>query len=109
MKVLKTLRIVVIVILVLVIALVVAFHFFGGRAMKIGVEVGATQALKVPVAVEQVNLSLLAGKAGVKNLVIDNPSGYQNEKMLEVGQAKVDLSVGSVLSETVRIGFSFVR
>jgi hypothetical protein len=103
MKVFKTLRIIGIVILVVIVGLVVAFHFFGGKAMKAGVEAGATQALKVPVAVEEVNLSILAGQAGVKNLIVDNPAGYQNEKMLEVGEAKVDLAVLSALSDTVII------
>jgi hypothetical protein len=109
MKVFKTLRIIGIVILVVILGLVVAFHFFGGKAMKAGVEAGATQALKVPVAVEEVNLSILAGQAGVKNLIVDNPAGYQNEKMLEVGEAKVDLAVLSVLSDTVRIEDIFLE
>ncbi|MCK4628238.1 MAG: AsmA family protein [Sedimentisphaerales bacterium] len=103
MKIAKTLRITGIVILTLILVLVIAFHLFGTKAIKIGIEVGATQALKVPVAVEDVSLSILAGKAGVKNLIIDNPSGYKNEKMLELGQARIDLDMGSVLSETIRI------
>ena len=103
MKVFKAFKIIVIIILVVVVALVVAFHLYGSKAMKMGVEVGATQALKVPVAVEEVNVSLLAGKAGIMNLIIDNPSGYQNEKMLELGEAKVDLDLRSAMSETVRI------
>ena len=103
MKIAKTLRITGIVILTLILVLVIAFHLFGTKAIKIGIEAGATHALKVPVAVEDVSLSILAGKAGIKNLIIDNPSGYKNEKMLELGQARVDLDMGSVLSETVRI------
>jgi len=103
MKIVKTLRIMGIILLILVIVLVIAFHLFGTKAIKIGIEAGATEALKVPVAVEDVNLSILAGKAGVKNLIIDNPSGYQNEKMLELGLAQVDLDMTSVLSETIRI------
>ncbi len=109
MKVFKTLRIIGIVILVVIVGLVVAFHFFGSKAMKAGVEMGATQAMKVPVAVEEVNLSILAGQAGVKNLIVDNPAGYQNKKMLEVGEAKVDLAVLSVLSDTVRIEDIFLE
>ena len=103
MKIAKTLRITGLVILTLILVLVIAFHLFGTKAIKIGIEVGATQALKVPVAVEDVSLSILTGKAGVKNLIIDNPSGYKNEKMLELGQARINLDMGSVLSETVRI------
>ena len=103
MKIAKTLRITGIVVLTLILVLIIAFHLFGTKAIKIGIEVGATEALKVPVAVEDVSLSILAGKAGIKNLIIDNPSGYKNEKMLELGQARVDLDMSSVLSETIRI------
>jgi len=103
MKIAKTLRITGIVVLTLILVLVIAFHLFGTKAIKIGIEAGATEALKVPVAVEDVSLSIMAGKAGIKNLIIDNPSGYKNEKMLELGEARVDLDMGSVLSDTVRI------
>jgi len=103
MKMVKTARIVGLVVLILIVVLAIAFHLFGTKAIKIGVEVGATKALKVPVALEDVSLSLLAGKAGLTNLIVDNPPGYQNEKMLELGNAQVDLDVGSVLSETVNI------
>ena len=109
MKAFKALRRVVIVVLVLIVVLAVVFHLFGSKAMKVGVEVGATKALRVPVAVGEVNLSVLAGKAGVKNLVIDNPSGYQNEKMLELGEAKIDLDVMSALSDTVEIEDIFLE
>ena len=103
MKIAKTLRITGIVLLVLIIVLIVAFNLFGTKAIKIGIEAGASQALNVPVAVEDVNLSVLAGKAGIKNLIIDNPPGYQNAKLLELGRAQVDLDVGSVLGDTITI------
>lgn len=103
MKTAKKLKTIVIVVVLLIVVLVGAFHLFGAKAIEVGVEVGATKALKVPVAVGGVNLSILAGKAGVNDLVVDNPSGYQNEKLLEMGTAHVDLDLGSALSETVII------
>ncbi|MBN1766552.1 MAG: hypothetical protein JW860_14955 [Sedimentisphaerales bacterium] len=103
MKIGKVLKVTGFVIVVIIVALVVAFYLFGSKAVRLGIEVGGTKALKVPVAVEAVDLSLLAGRAGVKNLVVDNPSGYQNEKMLELGEARVDLAMGTVLSDTIHI------
>lgn len=103
MKTAKKVRTILIVILLVIVLVIVGFHLYGGRAIAVGIEFGAGKALKVPVAVESVNLSILAGKAGVNNLVVDNPPGYQNEKMLELGNAQVDLDLGSVLSDTVKI------
>ena len=70
MKIMKKLRLILILVIVLVIILVVGFHLFGTKAMKMGIETGGKTALKVPVAVEDVSLSILAGKAGVTNLII---------------------------------------
>jgi len=103
MKIGEILRRAGVVVVIAIVVLVIVFHLFGAKAIKIGIEIGATKALKVPVTVEKVNLSPLAGKAGLKGLVVDNPPGYQNEKMLEVGLAQVDLQMSSVLSDPVTI------
>ena len=103
MKAIKAVKIVMFVIVVLIVGLAVLVGLFGKKAMKTGVEIGATKALKVPVTVEGTSLSILAGSAGVKNLVVANPPGYQNKTMLELGDARVDLELGSVLTDTVRI------
>ncbi|MCP4339683.1 MAG: hypothetical protein GY799_12530 [Desulfobulbaceae bacterium] len=103
MKLKKTLRIFGIIILLLILTVVVLFNLYGTKAIKIGIEKGATTALKVPVAVDGVNLSILSGKAGIKGLVIDNPKGYENRKLLEMGNAQVGLQIRSALSDTIII------
>lgn len=103
MKIIKILRITGMVVLILVVALVILFHLFGSKAIKIGIELGGTHALKVPVTVGDVSLSILAGKADVKNLIVDNPPGYHNPRLLELGNAQIDLDMRSVLSQTINI------
>lgn len=103
MKLKKTIKILVIILIVLILAVVILFKLFGNRAIKAGIEVAGTQALKVPVTVGGVGLSLLAGKAGIDDLVIANPEGYANPTMMEIGKGRVNLAVGSLMSDTVRI------
>ncbi len=102
-KSLKILRIVFIVCLVLVLCVVILVHLFAGRALKIGIETAGTSALRVGVRVDDVDLSILAGKIGFRNLVIDNPSGYKHEHLLVLNDIRISVNTRSLLSDTVHI------
>ena len=102
-KPLKVLRIVVIVILVLILVISIAIHLFAGAALKIGVEAGASKALNVGVTLGDADLSILAGKVELWDLVINNPPGYKHENLLELKKGKVDVDIGSLMSDTVKI------
>src|SRR4030042_2137664 len=91
------------VIAVLLIVVVIAINLFADKAVKMAIESAGTKALKVGVAVDSVNLSILAGKIGFQNLVIDNPPGYKNERLLELSRAKIAVETGSLLTDIVNI------
>jgi hypothetical protein len=91
------------VIAVLLIIVVIAINLFADSAVKMAIESAGTKALQVGVAVDSVNLSLLGGKIGFQNLVIDNPEGYKHERLLELGQAKISVQTGSLLTDIVNI------
>ena len=76
---------------------------FGDRALKLGIETAATKALNVGVSVEDVSLSILGGSVELEDLAISNPPGYQHEHLLVLGSAKVDVDIGSLMSDTVNI------
>jgi len=100
---LKIVYIVLLVIIVLVIVVVALVHLFGNQAVKAGIETAATKTLNVAVEVGDVDMSIMGGKLGLQNLVIDNPPGYQHEKLLELKSAKIEVDVWSLLSDTVKI------
>ena len=102
-KSLKILYTVLSVIAILLIIAVIAVNFFADSAVKMGIESAGTKALQVGVAVDNVDLSILGGKIGFQNLVIDNPPGYKNEKLLELGQAKIAVETGSLLTDIINI------
>lgn len=88
---------------VLIIGLVIFLQLFGGSVVKVGVEKGAASALNVGVTLEKASLSILAGSVELKGLVIDNPEGYQHKHLLELGRAKVDIGITSLMTDTVKI------
>ncbi len=102
-KPLKILRIVLIVIVVSIIVAVIAINLFVERALKMGVEIAATKTLNVGVSVGDIDLSILRGKVGISDLLIDNPPGYQHKRLLELKNGQVQVSIKSLLSDTVNI------
>ncbi len=99
----KVLKSIIIIVLVLVILVVMLIHLFGDHALKAGVETAATKALGVNVTIGDLSLSLLRGKLELRDLVIDNPPGYQHPELLNFGKAHINVSVTSLLSDTVEI------
>jgi len=99
----KVLLGIVIGIVILIIAVVVLVNLFADCAVKIGIETAATKALNVGVSVDNVKLSIMAGKLALENLVINNPPGYQYDKLLQLQNAKIEVDIRSLLSDTVNI------
>jgi hypothetical protein len=99
----KVLKSIIIIVLVLVILVVMLIHLFGDRALKAGIETAATKTLGVNVTIGDLSLSLLRGKLELRDLVIDNPPGYQHPELLNIGRAYIDVTVTSLLSDTVKI------
>jgi uncharacterized protein involved in outer membrane biogenesis len=90
-------------VVILLAIVVVLINLFADRAVKIGIETAATKALNVGVSVDDVKLSIMAGKLTLGNLVINNPPGYQYDKLLQLQNAKIAVDIRSLLSDTVNI------
>ena len=90
-------------ILVVLIVLILVINFYGGAIVKKGIETAVPPILGVPVTVEDVSFRLLAGKIGIKNLVIGNPEGFKSDYLFKLGTLKVSLNMKSLLSDTILI------
>lgn len=99
----KILRIVLLAIVALIVCIVVVIHFFGNSLLKTGIETAASKTLNVGVTINDMDFSILGAKVGFQGLVIDNPPGYKHEKLLEVGNARIAVSIGSLLKDTINI------
>jgi len=88
---------------ILLAVLSAAFFLVGTTLIKSSVEKAASDALGVPVTIKGIDLSILQGHIGIKGLIVKNPPGYANETLLELGEAVVNLNIGSLISNTVKI------
>jgi hypothetical protein len=102
-KLFKLLYFVLAAILVIALVVVIAVGLFANRALKMAVETAGTKALNVGVTVGKVDLSILSGTLGLENLMINNPPGYQHEKLLELSQVNISVDTRSLLSDVVNI------
>ncbi|MFH1370701.1 MAG: hypothetical protein ABII09_05390 [Planctomycetota bacterium] len=90
-------------VVILLIVLVVAFFLVGNSLIKKGIEAAATKTLGVPVTVKDIDLSILKGQVRIQGLVVENPPGYANKNLLELGEGVVNLDIGSLMSDPVKI------
>lgn len=99
----KTVCITLAAVLVLIIIVLTAINLFADLALKMGIESAASRALNVGVSVGDVELSILGGKVNIENLRINNPPGYQHDKLLELKRAGVKIEVSSLLGNVVNV------
>jgi AsmA family len=90
-------------IVVILLVLIIGFSLFGAGMIKAVVEKTASSTLGVPVTVKSIGLSILSGKVEIKGLVVNNPPGYANPTLLELGDGVVNLDIGSLMSNTIKI------
>lgn len=77
--------------------------FFLDGIVKQGIETVGTQTAGVEVKLDDVGLSLLSGKSGLRGFQVANPRGYRAPHAVKVGQALVVLKPLSVFSDRVVI------
>lgn len=99
----KILFIVLSAIVILIVIVVLAVSLFANQALAVAIESAGAKALNVGVSVGEVDLSILRGRLDIRNLVIDNPPGYQHETLLELSEGHVTVDTRSLLSDVVNI------
>ena len=95
-------------IVVIILAVFLVLHIVKNTTVKVLAQSAMTGVMHVPVNIGSLNLSLLASKIDIKNMRIQNPSGYKERVMVDLRQIKVDfnpwrLPKGEVHFEEVRI------
>ena len=108
----KKIKIILGILVVLFVLFVIAVLIVGahlGDIVKAGMEVAGPKVTQTTLTVDAVNISLLGGSAGVKNLVLGNPDGYKAPQSLVLSNAAVSLVPGSVLSDKIVIHSVEVR
>ena len=102
----KLLKIIVGIFIFLLVLLVVAGLIIGthlGQIVKAAMETVGPKVTQTTLTVGSVDVSLIGGSAGVKDLVLGNPEGFKALQSVSVGNAAVSLVPGSVLSQKIVI------
>ncbi len=99
----KVLKLTVLSVIVLLVVLGAAFCFFSGHILKAGVETAVTKALGVGAHIDEAALSIIKGTVEIKGLTVNNPAGYTYKNLLELGDGRIAVKVGSLLGNTVHI------
>jgi uncharacterized protein involved in outer membrane biogenesis len=88
---------------VLIVIAALAVSLFANQALAAGIESAGAKALNVGVSVGEVDLSILRGTLGIRNLIIDNPPGYKHDTLLELREGRITVDTRSLLSDIVNI------
>lgn len=95
-------RLAIVGVVLVVVALVAAFLSLNTLVKK-GVETVGPQIVKVDIKLASANISPFSGSGQLTGLVVGNPPGYKSESAIKVGDIKVAVAVGSLLSDTITI------
>jgi len=99
----KVIETVVLVIVIVVALLLLGFELFGEHIIKGGIETAGKKALGVGVAIDDLDLSLYKGRVSLKGLAVDNPAGYEQKYLLQMGKGQVQTHLKSLMSDKVEI------
>jgi hypothetical protein len=97
----RVLKIVAIVALVVVLAAAVAIGLGLNHITRKAVEAAGSYALGVPTTLEKADISLWGGHVGFVGLRVADPQGFESPHFVQLRQVTVEVSVGSLLGDTV--------
>ena len=98
----KLIKFLIFLLILVVIAGGVAYFYVDSIAEK-AIERGGEMALGVPTELDKVHVSLWGGEASLRGLRVANPAGFQERTFLNLGQGEAAVSIGSLMSDTVRL------
>ena len=88
---------------VLFLAAIFAFLSYLDGIVRSGIERGATHALGVETNVASAAIKLLSGSFRLQGLEVANPPGFENPYFLRLGDARLDLDMGTLRESIVRV------
>ncbi|HXG48436.1 MAG TPA: hypothetical protein VNO52_12480, partial [Methylomirabilota bacterium] len=101
-------RIVFAVVVLLGLAIVGVFVFLNDIVKK-AVETAGPPLTKTEVKLASSKISPLSGSGHLQGLFIGNPEGFKTEFAIKMGEMKVDVDVGSLLSDTIVVEQIFIE
>lgn len=91
------------VLLALLVIVVIAAGFYLDSIARTAIEEGGTYALGVDTTLEKADVGLTSGRFAMNGLAVTNPDGFEEPRFFTLGDAEVELSLGSLLDDTIHI------
>jgi hypothetical protein len=82
-----------------VVALILSINWVARR----GIEAGASSALGVPTTLNAARVGIFSGTFGLSGLNVANPPGFDGPTFLGLGRGDVEVSLGSLFSDTITV------
>ncbi len=95
--------------ILVILAVVVIVGIFLDNLVKAGMENIGPKVTQTTLTVGSVHIGILTGTAGVNNLVLGNPEGYNSPNAISVGKTAVSIAPASVLADKIVIKSIEVR
>jgi uncharacterized protein involved in outer membrane biogenesis len=86
---------------ILVVLLVIGVFMFLNDIVKKGVETVGPKLTKTDVRLASSQISPLSGSGRMTGFLVGNPEGYKTDSAIKIGDVKVDVDVGTLLSDTI--------
>jgi len=88
--------------LVVVVVFAAAF-FYLDSIVKTGIEAEGSDVLGTSVSVSSVSISPLSGSGTIRGLTIENPEGFTEDNIIQLGEVTVSLNLSSLLGDIIEI------
>ncbi len=104
-------KVIIVLVALLVVALggVVALALSIDSGVETAVEEGGSHALKVPVTLDEADVSLTGGRASLKGFAVANPEGFGTEKAISLGEITTEIKLSSLTSEVIEVPEIVIR
>lgn len=94
---------------VLVATSITGVIFYIDRITRTAIEVSSTYALGLDTSLESARIGLLSGSFRLTGLEVANPPGFENPRFLRLGEAQLDLDMGTLQQPTVIVQLFAIR
>ncbi|MBP5673233.1 MAG: AsmA family protein [Lentisphaeria bacterium] len=98
----KALKIIGIILVILIVVLFIAVMNIGS-IVKTGINTVVPQVTKCEAHVDDVSFNVFSGKFEIKDLVINNPEGYNTDHAFSLGHIFVKVKMGTLFSDIIEI------
>ena len=85
------------------VAIILVVGIFSQSLLKKAITTVGPAVLQVPVELESIEFNPVAGHAKIQTLTIHNPEGFESPYALQIKDFGLDLSTGSLMSDTIHI------